>query len=69
MRNLHEHHVVFRSRGGSNDRDNRITLCAFHHLRGVHQRQIRITGSASHGLRYQLPLERFASGDRRLASP
>jgi hypothetical protein len=66
MRNLHEHHVVFRSRGGSNDRDNRITLCAFHHLRGVHQRQIRITGSASHGLRYQLPLEGFASGDRRL---
>jgi 5-methylcytosine-specific restriction endonuclease McrA len=31
--NLHEHHIVFRSRGGSNARDNRITLCAFHHLR------------------------------------
>ncbi len=68
MRNLHEHHIVFRSQGGTNDRDNRITLCAFHHLRGVHQRQIRITGAASLGLRYEFPLERFASGDRRVAS-
>jgi hypothetical protein len=58
---------VFRSRGGSNARDNRITLCAFHHLRGVHQRYIRITGSASLGLRYEFPLERFGSGDRREA--
>jgi hypothetical protein len=66
--NLHEHHVVFRSRGGSNDRDNRITLCAFHHLRGVHARSIRITGAASLGLRYEFPFARFASGDRRLAS-
>ncbi len=59
--------VVFRSHGGSNDRDNRITLCAFHHLRGVHARSICITGAASLGLRYEFPLERFASGDPRLA--
>jgi hypothetical protein len=66
--NLHEHHIVFRSRGGSNARDNRITLCAFHHLRGVHARAIRITGSASLGLRYEFPFARFASGDVRVSA-
>jgi hypothetical protein len=66
MRNLHEHHIAFRSRGGSNDRANRIALCAWHHLRGVHARRIRIEGQAPDALRFHLPLERFASGDRRL---
>ena len=36
-RNLHDHHLLFRSRGGGNARDNRITVCAWHHLRGIHQ--------------------------------
>lgn len=35
-RNLHDHHVVYRSRGGDNARDNRITICAGHHLHGIH---------------------------------
>jgi hypothetical protein len=35
MRNLHDHHIAFRSVGGSNDASNRVTMCAFHHLRGV----------------------------------
>ena len=35
MRNLHEHHIVFRSAGGSGELENRVTLCAVHHLRGV----------------------------------
>ena len=31
-RNLHDHHVLFRSRGGDNARDNRVTVCSAHHL-------------------------------------
>ena len=32
-RNLHDHHIRFRSRGGDNARDNRTTVCAAHHPR------------------------------------
>jgi hypothetical protein len=38
-RNLHDHHLLFRSRGGGNARDNRITICVWHHLR--HSRRAR----------------------------
>jgi hypothetical protein len=43
---LHDHHVVYRSRGGDDGRDNRITVCAAHHLRGIHGGTIRVTGRA-----------------------
>ncbi len=35
-RNLHDHHIVFRSRGGENARDNRVAICAAHHQHGLH---------------------------------
>ena len=35
-RNLHAHHIQPRSRGGGDEDENQITLCAWHHLRGVH---------------------------------
>lgn len=63
--NLHDHHIRFRSRGGDDRLENRTTVCAAHHLRGVHAGRIRIEGSAPDGLRYALPLERFRSGDVR----
>jgi hypothetical protein len=70
-RNLHDHHVVFRSAGGSNDLANRTTLCAAHHLRGVHAGVVRCTGEAPAGLRFELgvrpdrpPLLRFDPGER-----
>jgi len=34
--NLQDHHVVFRSRGGDNSLDNRASVCAAHHLHGIH---------------------------------
>jgi len=37
MQNLHDHHIRFRSAQGEDALENRITLCAFHHLRGVHR--------------------------------
>jgi len=33
QRNLHAHHVLFRSAGGSDDLANLTTLCAAHHQR------------------------------------
>jgi hypothetical protein len=73
-RNLHDHHVVFRSVGGDDDLANRTTLCAYHHLRGVHAGRVRIIGSAPDRLRFELglrpeqqPLLRYRSGDRLTA--
>jgi hypothetical protein len=70
-RNLHDHHVVFRSVGGDNDLANRTTLCAYHHLRGAHAGRVRVIGSAPAGLRFELglrpgqrPLLCYRSGER-----
>jgi hypothetical protein len=53
-RNLHDHHIVFRSRGGDNGRDNRVAVCAWHHLRGLHGGSVRATGRAPDEIRWQL---------------
>jgi hypothetical protein len=73
FRNLHDHHIVFRSMGGSNDLANRTTLCAWHHLRGVHGRRVRCVGTAPPALRFDLglrqdarPLVSFGAGERLL---
>jgi hypothetical protein len=70
LQNLHDHHVRFRSAGGGDEMDNRITLCAFHHLRGVHAGLLRCVGRAPDGLRWELgirpgltPLLAYRSGD------
>ncbi len=55
-RNLHDHHIHFRSAGGSDDEANRTTLCAWHHLRGVHAGRVRVAGRAPTGLRFELGL-------------
>jgi hypothetical protein len=69
--NLHAHHVVFRSAGGSDASSNLITLCAWHHQRGVHGGLVRIQGRAPDRLRFELgvrsgrpPLAVYLSGDR-----
>ena len=45
-RNLEEHHVEYRSRGGSNEMSNRICLCRFHHQRGEHGDLMTCRGEA-----------------------
>ncbi len=69
-RNLQDHHVRFRSAGGSDDPSNRTTLCAWHHLRGVHAGTIRCAGEAPDTLVFDLgvrdprpALVRYRSGD------
>jgi hypothetical protein len=53
-RNLHSHHIVFRSAGGPDEPSNRTTLCAFHHQRGVHTGLVRCTGRAPDALVFEL---------------
>jgi hypothetical protein len=72
-RNLHDHHIRFRSAGGSDEIANRTTLCAWHHHRGVHAGRVRVRGRAPEGLRVELglrrgqpPLVAYRSGDVRM---
>jgi len=48
------HHVQFRSAGGSDDPANLVSLCATHHLHGVHRGWIRVRGVAPHALEWEL---------------
>lgn len=70
-RNLHDHHIIFRSRGGLDTRDNRTAVCAAHHLHGLHDGTLRAAGRAPSGIEWQLGVRSgapsFATyvGDRR----
>ncbi len=55
---LHDHHIVYRSRGGDNAGMNRVSICAAHHLRGIHGMRIRVEGVAPHDLTWELGLRR-----------
>ena len=69
-RELQSHHIQFLSAGGPDEAWNRITLCAYHHLRGVHAGTVRIRGRAPERLVFELGVElpeRFVSGDLRPA--
>jgi hypothetical protein len=61
------HHVVFRSRGGSDRPENRTTLCAVHHRIGVHRGWIRCEGEAPDAITWRLPVAAFR-GDVRIRS-
>jgi hypothetical protein len=50
----HAHHIVYRSRGGSDDLANCTSMCAVHHLQGVHKGRIRVWGSAPHALHWEV---------------
>jgi hypothetical protein len=57
-RNLHDHHIVFRSQGGGNERPNRVSVCATHHHHGIHAGVIRAHGDADGEIHWQLGLPR-----------
>jgi len=72
-RNLHDHHLEFRSHGGGNERENRTTVCAAHHLHGIHAGVVRATGRAPSEIVWEMgcvggrkPLMRMF-GDRVMA--
>jgi len=69
-RNLQDHHIRFRSAGGSDALENQTTLCAWHHLRGVHAGLVSCRGRSPGELRFALgvrkrhrPLAAYRSGD------
>jgi len=54
--NLHDHHIIPRSAGGSNDLSNRTTLCAWHHLRAIHGGLANARGEAPDAIIWELGL-------------
>jgi hypothetical protein len=72
-RDLHRHHIVYRSHSGSSRRSNLTTLCWWHHKVGIHGHVLRCTGTAPDGLRFELglrsdgpPLAVYRSGEVRM---
>jgi hypothetical protein len=64
---VHCHHIVFRSRGGTDDVTNLLGLCPTHHLHGIHLGYLGVTGRAGERLRWKLgtgeavPLEEWVT--------
>ena len=46
-----DHHIVFRSQGGSDKTSNRSGLCKTHHLQGVHRGFLELTGRAGNWIK------------------
>lgn len=55
---VHAHHIKARSQGGSDDEWNLVSLCAAHHLHGIHGGRIRVFGRAPDGLVWEFGLRR-----------
>ncbi len=55
---VHAHHIKFLSHGGSDDPWNLVSLCAAHHLRGIHGGLLRVRGTAPDGLVWEFGLLR-----------
>ncbi len=68
-RNLEDHHLLYRSRGGSDALSNRTCLCRFHHQRGEHGELASCGGTAPLGIVWRLgrsELGEWYSNERRL---
>jgi hypothetical protein len=50
----HAHHIQSRAAGGPDEMWNLTSLCAAHHLRGVHMGRLKVTGRAPDQLRWTL---------------
>ena len=55
-RNLHDHHLDYRSRGGGNEQWNRTAVCASHHLHAVHMNVVAASGRAPYDVVWELGL-------------
>jgi len=65
---VHAHHIIPRSQGGTDDPENLVSLCAAHHLHGIHGGRMRVTGTAPDKLVWEFGLRRsyVAAGARNL---
>ncbi len=64
----HAHHIAYRSHGGSDDPENQVGLCAFHHLRCVHGGFLAVHGQAPDWLTWLRGGEVWAGPDRAAVS-
>ncbi len=55
---VHAHHIIPRSQGGTDDPENLVSLCAAHHLYGIHGGRMRVTGTAPDKLVWAFGLRR-----------
>lgn len=53
-RATHAHHIDYRSHGGSDDPENQVGVCAFHHLRCIHGGFLTVDGRAPDALTWRL---------------
>jgi hypothetical protein len=67
---LQVHHVVYRSQGGGDERENLVVLCLFHHLRGEHGELATCRGRSPLGVTWRLgprTLARHFRNERRVS--
>jgi len=50
----HVHHIRHRSLGGGDEPENLVSLCAAHHLHGVHRGWVKVSGKAPDALVWEL---------------
>ncbi|HTO96419.1 MAG TPA: HNH endonuclease signature motif containing protein [Myxococcales bacterium] len=55
---MHLHHIEYRSHGASDDEENLLCLCTAHHLFGIHQERMRVSGTAPDKLIWEFGLRR-----------
>ncbi len=67
-RDVTPHHVVFRSRGGGEERSNLVSLCTVCHLELVHGRRLELTGQAPGRLTWRLGRDVVVVNGRRVAA-
>jgi len=65
-RRLEVHHIVFRSRGGSDRPENLITLCHSHHQHGIHEEGLHLQGAAPGSLIWRLGRDNWFHGSKRI---
>jgi 5-methylcytosine-specific restriction endonuclease McrA len=51
---MDSHHIHYRSRQGSNELWNLLTLCAYHHQQGEHGGYAQVRGQAPNGVLWRL---------------
>jgi hypothetical protein len=49
--------LLLRSRDGGNARDNRITVCVWHHLHGLHGGRVRAWGRAPARVHWEIGIQ------------
>ena len=55
---VHAHHIIPLSQGGTDDPENLISLCAAHHLHGIHGGHMSVKGTAPDKVTWEFGLRR-----------